>query len=116
VDYNDLFCDGNSKVWLINKMTVKGVNVVQQAHQKKELLVFHESGVVDYVSIQGLQGNTPKKGQYYLDSDKRELSITFEDEEWNFYLPLLKEDRVKMRPRKRGEAPFTLEIIPFPEV
>lgn len=95
---------------------VNGVDVAQQSPQKKEVLVFHESGVVDYVSVQGLQGNTPQKGRYYLDSDKRELSITFEDEEWYFYLPVLKEDRVKMKPRKKGEAPFTLELIPFPEL
>lgn len=116
VDYNDLFCDGNSKVWVVDKMIVNRVNTAQEPVEKKDLFIFHESGVLDFLPMKALGNEAPRKGRYYLDSDKRELSITFDREEWLFELPVLEEDRVLMKPAKRGNAPYTIELIPLPEL
>ncbi|MDB2657288.1 hypothetical protein N9Y60_04455 [Crocinitomicaceae bacterium] len=116
VNYDDLFCDGNSKVWVINKMIVNDIDVSQSNLTNKEVFIFHESGVLDYVPLKVLGSASPKKGRYYLDSDKRTLSIVFHDKEWFFMLSVLEDDRIVMRPYKKGRAPFTLELIPLPEL
>lgn len=116
VNYDDLFCDGNSKVWVINKTIVDGINVSQSGLHKKEVFVFHESGVLDYIPFKGMGSSEPKKGRYYLDSDKRTLSIVFKEKEWFFKLSVLEDDRIVIRPYKKGRAPFTLELVPLPEL
>jgi len=116
VDYTDLFCDGNSKVWIVNKAIVKKVNVAPFDLVNKEVMVFHESGTLDFILFKRFGREEPKKGRYYLDSDKRIMSIVFKNEEWVFKLSVLEEDRVVMRPLKKGKAPFTLELIPLPEL
>jgi len=116
VDYNDLFCDGNSKVWVVDKMILKNVDIAQKPIEKKDLMIFHESGVLDFLPMKALGNELPRKGRYYLDSDKRLLSITFDKEEWIFELPVLEEDRVVLRPTKKGNARYTIELIPLPEL
>lgn len=116
VDYSDLFCDGNSKVWVINKMIVKKRNVAPHRIEAKELFIFHASGTINYVPMKALGSQDPQKGRFYLDSDAREMYLTFDKKEWVFDLPVLEEDRVIMRPKKGGKAPFSLELIPLPEL
>ncbi len=116
VDYNDLLTGGNSKVWVINKMVVKNVNVAQHDLVNKEVFIFHESGVVDYLPLKAIGEKSPQKGRFYLDSDKRTLSLTFEHKTWRFKLSVLEEHKIVMRPLKKGKAPFTAELIPLPEL
>jgi hypothetical protein len=82
----------------------------------KEVFIFHESGVLDYIPLKVLGSEPPKKGRFYLDSDKRTLSIVIKNKEWLFKLSVLEDDRIVMRPYKKGRAPFTLELIPLPEL
>lgn len=116
VDYNDLISCGNSKVWVMNKMTVNNVNVAPHDLGNKDVLIFHVSGVVDYLPLKAIGERDPRKGRYYLDSDKRTLSITFDHETWLFKLSVLEEDKIVMKPNKKGSAPFTAELIPLPEL
>ncbi len=116
VDYSDLFCDGNSKVWVINKKVINDVDVSQSRLRNKEVFIFHHTGVLDYLPLRVMGQNEPKKGRYYLDSDKRTMSISFKGKEWLFKLSVLEENRIVMRPLKKGKAPFTLELIPLPEL
>ncbi len=116
VDYNDLFTDGNSKVWVIEKQVLRGVNVAPYEKWSKDALIFHSNGRVDYISLKAIGHKEPKRGTYYLDSDTREISINFEDEQWFFNLPFLKEDRVILAPAKNSDVRFKLELIPLPEL
>lgn len=116
VDYNELFTSGNSKVWVIDKMLVNDINVAQKPLQNKEVLIFHESGVVDYIALKALGEKSPEKGRYYLDSDKRTLSVSFEEKKWFFKLPVLEEDKIILEPQKKGSAPFKAVLVPLPEL
>lgn len=116
VDYNELFTDGNSKVWVINKMIVNNVNVSRHGLKNKEIFIFHESGTIDYLALKAIGLDGANKGRFYLDSDQRLLSITIDKKEWRFKLSVLEEDRIVMRPEKKGSAPFTLELVPIPEL
>ena len=117
VDYSDLFCDGNSKVWVVDKMIVNGVDVSRAGLRNKEVYVFHVSGVIDRMPLHVMGQNDPKKGRYYLDSDRKTIAITFrKQKEWLFKLSVLEEERIVMRPLKKGSAPFTMELVPLPEL
>lgn len=116
VDYNELFSNGNSKVWVINKMIVNDIDVAQAGLRNKEIFVFHDSGVLDYLPLRVIGQKEPKKGRFYLDSDKRIMSINFKKQEWRFKMSVLEDDRIVMRPLKKGSAPFTVELIPLPEL
>jgi hypothetical protein len=97
-------------------MIVKDVNVARHGLKNKEIFVFHESGVLDYLALKAIGFDDTNKGRFYLDSDQRTLSITIDKKEWRFKLTILEEDRIVMRPEKKGSAPFTLELIPLPEL
>jgi hypothetical protein len=97
-------------------MVVNNINVAQTDLSNKEVFVFHESGALDYVPLKVMGAKRPQKGRYYLDSDKKTLSIVFKDENWLFKLTELEEDKIVMQPFKKGRAPFSLELIPLPEL
>lgn len=116
VDYNDLFTDGNSKVWVIDKQWVNNVNIAPHEKWAKDVMIFHENGTVDCISLKAMGHKAPTKGVYYLDSEKREISLEFKKERWVFHLPSLQENRIFMKPIKDSDVQFKLELIPLPEL
>ena len=116
VDYNELFTDGNSKVWVIDKMVAGKKNIAPNQLNGKDVFIFHESNSVDYLPLKAIGNKAPQKGRFYLDSEKKTLSITFGNKKWVFTLTVLEEDRIVMKPRVEGSAPFSLELVPLPEL
>jgi len=116
VDYNDLFTDGNSKIWVIDKQWVNNVNIASHNNWAKDAMIFHENGTVDCISLKAMGHKEPVKAVYYLDSDKRKISFEFKKERWEFRLPSLQEKRIVMTPMKGSDAQFKLELIPLPEL
>lgn len=116
VDYNELLTDGNSKVWLIDKMIIKGVNISQHNTQSKEVLIFHRNGVVDYLPLKAIGDKTPFKADYFLDSEKRLLTLYFSEETWEFDITTLKESRIVLTSTKKSDSQLTLELVPLPEL
>lgn len=120
VDYNDLFTDGNSKVWVINKMVVKGVDVAPHGPWNKEALVFHQNGTVQYIPLKGIGHVLPIRGTFYLDSQNKHLEIEFgsgkKRQSWYFDLSRLERDKIRMKASKDSDVQFLLELTPFPEL
>lgn len=116
VDYNDLFTDGNSKVWLVNKMLVGDVDVAEHILWNKSVLIFHNSGTVDYISLKAMGQKAPRKGKFYLDSDDRVLNVEFKGESWWFDIPVLEENKIILKPKKKSDVKFKLELIPLPQL
>lgn len=117
VDYNSLFNDANSKVWMVDEVLQDGKNVAPTIDLDKDLIIFHRSRVVDIVPLGDIYKATPKKGSYYLDSDEKTMSMEFIDKsEWNFDLGYLTEDSVLLVPQEDSQLQFSLKIKPFPEL
>lgn len=116
VDYKELFTDGNSKVWLINKLIVKGVNISQYELESKEVFIFHSNGAVDYLPLKAMGRKKPLKANYYLDSENKTLTLYFTGETWSFDLTTLKEDKIIMKSNKDSDTKIVLELIPLPEL
>jgi hypothetical protein len=120
VNYGSLLHNDNSKVWLINRQIVNNININNGHNWYKELMIFHSNGVVEIISMQDLGKKLPKKGHYYLNSDKKLLEISFTGkngiENWNMELTSLTEESIFMRPTKDSDTEISLQIIPFPEL
>lgn len=116
VTYEDLFTDGTSKVWVINKQFVDDIDVAQFDLNSKEVLIFHDNGKVDYISLKAIGYKRPQKAKFYLDSELKQITIEFPDKSWQFKLTKLEEDRIIMKKMKGSDARFNLELIPLPEL
>lgn len=117
VDYDSLFNDANSKVWMVDQVLQDGENVAATINLQKDLIIFHRSHVVNIVPLADIYKSSPKRGSYYLDSDERTMSMEFLDKStWNFELGYLTEDSVLLVPKEDSHLQFSLKIKPFPEL
>lgn len=116
VDYNDLFTDESSKVWVVNRFVVEGVDVAQYDTWSKDALIFHNNGTVDYISLKAIGNKAPKKAKFYLDSESKEITIDFKDQIWMCDLTSIQANKIVMKTTSRSDAQFTMEIVPLPEL
>ena len=116
VDYDSLFNDSNSKVWLVSKQVVDNANIAPIDLYDKELMVFHITGIVDCIALKDITRKKPKKGQYFLDSQKRTMKIEFEhDTLWDLDLRYITEDSILMEPTKKSDLNIAVQLKPLPE-
>ena len=116
VHYDDLFNDSNSKVWLVNEFVVDNVNISSSALYEKNLLIFFGNGLVNYISMKGIGDISPKRGNYYLNSEDRNMRIEFDDAAWDMNLDYITEDSVLFVTTKNSDRQFTMQIIPLTEL
>ena len=116
VRYDDLFNDSNSKVWLVNEFVVNNVNISSSALYEKNLLIFFDNGMVNYISMKGIGDIAPKRGNYYLNSEDRNMRIEFNDAAWDMNLDYITEDSVLFVTTKNSDRQFTMQIIPLIEL
>ena len=70
VDYTSLFTDSNSKVWLVNKMLLQDANIAPVKNENKDIIIFHQNGHCDLISMKDLTRKPVRKGSFTLDSKK----------------------------------------------
>jgi hypothetical protein len=116
IDYNNLLNDNNSKVWIINRQIVSGVNIADALHRNKDLIIFHDSGVVDVIPMKALGTKTGRKGNYYLNSEEKTLEFVFTDESWIMDLDYISEGSILMIQAKESDVEFDIQIMPLPEL
>ena len=119
VRYSALFNDYNSKVWIINKMIIDGVVVSPSETYDKHIMVFHYNQQhLDYIALRDITRKPPRKGYYFVDSDKKKLTIEFNDndENWIFDLVYLTEDSILMQSTTKSDFDATIQLKPFPEL
>lgn len=115
VKYDALFNDSNSKVWLMNKHWVNGVNISPYNFPDKNMVIFYNSGKVYIVPVKGLGTKLPIKGTYYVDSDEKLLEMTFKKEKWVMKMDYITEDSVMLVHTPKSDIEQDFQIIPLPE-
>ena len=102
VDYYHLFNDSNSKVWLVNKVIVDNAVISPSYKYDKDIFVFHENRNCDYIALKDITRKNPKKGDYVLDSEDRNIKIEFDNNQiWDLDLIYLTEDSILMEPTEQ---------------
>jgi len=116
VHYEYLLNDGNSKVWMIDQMIVGNTNVsAYQAHEK-ELLIFFQNGRFQYIPVKELGHKTGLVGNYFLDSEEKELKLYFKEDIWQFKMEEISEDSIYLVPLKESDANFSMQLVPLKEL
>lgn len=116
VKFDNLLNDGNSKVWMINKMIVNKSNVTSSFDSKKELLIFYVNGSVQYLPMQDLGSQHGQVGSYVLHSEEKTVTIYFEEAIWAFDLNEVEEDSIYMTPNSNSEVQFSIQLVPLPPI
>ncbi len=109
-----LIHDGSSKIWLVKQIHLDGVNYEPKTLAEKDTYIFFQSGVV-YVQPFMLLGNAnPKKGKFIVNDFKKELTIYFDHEYWNFKIVNINHKSMELIPLKDSDFiyRFTLETLP----
>jgi hypothetical protein len=116
VNYEPLFHDGNSKVWMVNKILASGQNFAPSNNWEKDILIFYNNGRCCLQPLKSLGESPGKKGEYAISTEQRNLMVTFKAEKWDFQLTTISEDKIVMKPIKGSDLNYTLELIPLPEL
>ncbi len=116
VTYDHLFNDGNSKVWMINKMVVNRKNLTTPSNSNKEVLIFYVDGSIQYIPLKNLGSHQGNIGDYILHSDEKSLAIYFKESTWDFSLIKITEDTIYMTSTKDSDRNIALELVPLPKI
>ena len=116
VNYGALFHDGNSKVWMLEKVLIKNKDFSPKKKADKDILIFYENGHCIFQPLKSLGELPGKKGEYSVFSAEKSLSIYFKNEKWDFTLTTIDEDKLILEPTKNSDLKYTLELMPLPEL
>ncbi len=111
-----LLTDGNSKVWMIDRVQIAGKNQTVKDPKNKDLLIFYASGHFVLQNFKNFGAQLPTKGRYALDDQSRTLKLIFQDQIWVFQIQPLSKSKVLFKPLKDSDVPYEFLIIPFPEL
>ena len=115
VDFTNSFCDGNSKVWMVNAI-YKGNELIQIRNEfKSKVFVFYKTGRFVYGNLVHLFENNYEGGFFLLESDSNYLELQFSKKKWSFIFEFKDENNLILRPEKKSDSDLTFELIPFPD-
>lgn len=115
IDYSYSFCDGNSKVWIVNNI-FKGEEVLQTRNElETPLFVFYASGKCLMGTLNDFVNSSSQKGDYLLESENEYVEMNFNGEKWAFIFKFTDENHLLLRPEKKSKSDLSFELIPFPE-
>ncbi|OFZ58563.1 MAG: hypothetical protein A3D92_19365 [Bacteroidetes bacterium RIFCSPHIGHO2_02_FULL_44_7] len=117
VTYDHLLNDSNSKVWLVNKVIFGNAVISPTTNYDKHLLIFHNSGHIDYIPYREVTRSQGSKGYYVLDSQERKLILEFNnDQRWEFTMKYMTEDSILLESTPRSDTNISMQLIPLPEL
>lgn len=106
--------DNSSKMWLVDKLMLHDNDYTPLRFRNKQLVVFHKSRNAFFYRIHELGDKRGLKTYYWLDRQKNEFGFQFTKGEWIFEIKQLSRTRVVLKPKK-GDYPYTIVLVPFPE-
>jgi hypothetical protein len=115
VDFTYSFCDGNSKVWMINSV-YRGTDFIESRNDlTAKVFVFYNSGKFIYGNLVDLYNKGFENGSYVLESEENYLEMNFRNKKWTFLFEFADENHLVLRPEKKSDSDLTFELIPIPE-
>ncbi len=121
VDTATTLHDMNSKVWIIDKQYVSGINIAPVRKRMKDVLVFYSSGTFFLQNIQNLDEPGGRRGKYFYSSEKKVLNMDFYGDEnaesWELHLKDISPDSILMdRVSKDEKEQYSILLKPFPKL
>jgi hypothetical protein len=116
IDYTYAFCDGNSKVWMLQKVRNGEAVIEEYLDLGGEFLIFYLSGKVVKGKLNDLSSKKGTIGYYSLDNENGFVTIEFPNERWDFSFEFSYENRLVLYPTTDSDFIQTIELVPFPEL
>jgi hypothetical protein len=115
IDLTYLFNDSSSKIWLVDKVMLGENDFSAEKTADKDVLLFFDSQVCMFQTLK-LLGNQPaKNGVFNVDSDRRLLTISFEDSTvWAFHIRIFSKKQLTLIPLRNSAFHYKLVLIPLP--
>lgn len=115
VDFTYSFCDGNSKVWMVNSVYRGNVLMESRNDLSSKIFVFYKSGRFLYGNLVELVENEFEIGTYELVSENNYLELQFKSKKWAYIFEFVDENHLVLKPENKSDSELTFELIPFPE-
>ena len=116
VDLGTLFHDGNSKVWLVDKVVIDRQNFAPKQAADKDVFIFYASSKCSFQPLKTIGDFSSKNGEFSIYSDEKILTVYFKKETWVFKLASIKDNKIVLKPTKKSDLKYTLVLIPLPEL
>lgn len=117
VDLGSTFHDNNSKVWMVNKLIIKGINTTPSNDYEKDLMIFYENGIINVSPMKKLGHESPRRGKYTIDSQDRTMSVEFSDKEnWIIDIDYVTQDSIYLIRTNDQDSPIGIQIKPLPNL
>lgn len=114
INHYDLFHDNSSKVWLVNHLYKDNSDHAPLSFDYKEVIIFHKTKTCYVHKIKNFGNKPGRKADFYIDMNKKEISIDFDKSSWIFEISSYGQDKIILKP-KYNSFKYTMELIPFPE-
>ena len=91
-------------------------NISPKNRSFREIIIFYSTRNFCLQPLNSLGNADGDKGIYEADADRKELVFNFKKERWIFDIEYVSISKLILRPKKRSDCQFTLELIPLPEL
>ena len=78
INYGSLFHDGNSKVWMIDKVLIGKKDFSPPERRNKDIIIFFENGKCQFQPIHTLGDIQGRKGEYSVFSNEKLVTLYFD--------------------------------------
>ena len=116
VDLGTLFHDGNSKVWLVDKVIIDRQNFAPKQAADKDAFIFYSTSKCSFQPLKTMGDFSSKNGEFSVYSDEKLLTVYFKKEVWEFKLASLSDNKIVLKPTRKSDLKYTLVLIPLPEL
>ncbi|MDP4684773.1 MAG: hypothetical protein NWS40_08800 [Crocinitomicaceae bacterium] len=116
VDLGTLFHDGNSKVWLVDKVIIDRQNFAPKQAADKDAFIFYSTSKCSFQPLKTMGDFSSKNGEFSVYSNEKLLTVYFKKEVWEFKLASLSDNKIVLKPTKKSDLKYTLVLIPLPEL
>lgn len=117
VDLDSTFHDNNSKVWVVNKLIIKEMNIAPDNDYQKDVIVFYENGVVCITPMKKIGHESPRRGRYEIDSQEKTMYIDFQDKEkWIIDIQYVTQDSMYLIRTNDDDSPIGIQLKPLPQL
>lgn len=100
----------------MNRVVVNEMNIAPSMNYDKELMIFHESGMLNMIPMKMLGEKSPKHAYFHVYSDEEELLIEFPKQKWIMKIEYITEDSIYFVPTDKSDAQFSFQLIPMSEL
>lgn len=116
VDFTQGFTDGNSKVWMVEKIISPDGAVLMKQNIEQDIYVFYQSGNCLLTNLQKLASGKGIHGTIEFDHEKQYVTMIFPQEKGEFEFEFTNENKLILNPLEGSDYTNAMELIPFPEL